>query len=173
MIFIWSTNEMIGSKIIRWGLSEPCSHFAIGFFETTSMATVLESRLSDGVSTVTYDSFKERNQIVHLLQADISYQDEINLFNWIYEATKGVKYDRKAILFWVFVGLKMKILGSELPPRNKFNDDEMLYCVEVLEELEEYLLSIGIDISEIDVSMVSPEMAYKLLKKSDHLRDLI
>ena len=173
MIFLWSTNEQWGSRLIRWGLDEPSSHFAICFFEDTKgKETVIESRLSSGVDTCSLRDFMRRNKMVHMLQAPVTDDEEITLYNHVYNSMQGVRYDAPAILYWILVGFVRKFFKKELPKENAMNRTEQLYCVEVLELIEDYLEDIGVDLEDIDISMMSPEMAYNLLLECESMREL-
>ena len=173
MIFIWSTNNQIGSRLIRWGLGEPSSHFAVCFFEDSpALATVVESRIKTGVDTCSLSDFKNRNEIVHMLQAPITSDEEIELYNIVYNQSKDKKYDAPAILYWVYAGFMRKFFGKKIPSENLWDRSELLYCVEVLELLEDYLNELGVELNDIDIGMISPEMAYYMLIEFDHLRVL-
>jgi len=134
--------------------------------------TIIESRLDDGVDTCSLKDFVNRNQIIHMLQAPLTADEEIELYNRVYNGTKGVDYDKPAILYWVYVGLMRKIFDTDIPRRNALDKDELLYCVEVLDVLREYLEEIGVDTAEIDFGMTSPEMAYNVLVEFDVFREI-
>ena len=173
MILIWSTNNAWGSRLIRWGLDEPSSHFAVCFFEDNpSHATVIESRMMDGVDTCSLKDFHRRNEVIHMLQAPITADEEIELYNHLYNSTKGVEYDRPAILYWIYAGFMRKFFDRKLPKENIMDRRELLYCVEVLEILENYLEEIGVDVGEIDFGMMSPEQAYEMLIECESMRQL-
>ena len=44
--------------------------------------------------------------------------------------------------------------------------------VAVLEALEDYLLELGVDLEDVEFSMLSPEQAFLLLAECDNLREL-
>ena len=171
MIFLWSTNNKIGSRLIRWGLDEPSSHFAVCFFED-SFPTVIESRLDTGVREIGLKEFSDVNTIVHALQAPVTLDEEILFFNDIKNKTSGVGYDFPAILYWTYVGFMRKLFGIKQPRINIMDRSELLYCVEILELLDDYLQEIGVDTSDVEYGMLSPEQAYVMLCQCENLRSL-
>jgi len=172
MIFIWSTNNHWGSRLIRWGLGEPSSHFAICFFEDEACATVLESRLDTGVDTCSLQDFMRRNDIVHMLQCPIEKDEEPGLFRHVYDSSQGICYDYPAIMYWLWAGFMRKFFNRPLPKVNDMDRTEMMYCVEIVQLLEDYLEDIGADLSDYDIAMLSPEQIYLILSDTQCFREL-
>ena len=170
---MWSTNDKCGSRVIRWGLGEPSSHFAMCFFEDQpACATVLESRLDNGVDTCSLKDFQSRNKIIHMLQCPMDGDQEADIFRNVYDSINGVQYDYPAILYWIYVGFMRKFFDKPLPKVNEMNRTEMMYCVEIIGLLNEYLNDLGIDLEDYDISMLSPEQIYFILYESEMFRSL-
>lgn len=171
MIFIWSTNGKAGSRLIRWGLGHDCSHFAVGFFEEDeARAVVVESRLDGGVLVCPLSNFLHRNKVVHILQAPSTRSEDCALYDDLTKLTKGMSYDYPAILYWLWVGICRKFFGIEGLDKNLLDQENMLYCVEVLSVLSHYLSELGVE--EDDFSMVAPHEAYELLSESGAFREI-
>jgi len=174
MIFIWTKNNLIGSKLIRWGLDEPCSHFAICFFEERGdSAPVVESRLGHGAQPSWFGDFCDRNEIVHALQGpSISGREESSRFHSVSSQLQGRSYDKYGILYWVYAVSMRKFFGKKLPGKNQWGRNELVYCVEVLETMPIYLKELGVDLADFDLEMTSPEMMYNMLIESQQLIDV-
>lgn len=171
MIFLWTKSSLVGSKLIRWGLDEPCSHFAICFFENHgASALVIESRVETGVQPCWLGDFLGRNEIVHALHAPIeNVKAEAKLFHQVGSRLQGRKYDKNSVAFWSAMALRRKFFGTKMPPRNEWGRSELVYCVEVLEAMPEYLTELGV---ALNLEMTSPEMAYNILRENEYLQDI-
>ena len=117
MIFLWTKSNLVGSRLIRWGLDEPCSHFAVCFFEERgSTALVLESTLEHGSAPCWLGDFLTRNNVVHALQAPVeSNRTADDLMHRIGGRLQGRKYDRNGVLFWSAMALRRKMFGTKIP----------------------------------------------------------
>ena len=115
--------------------------------------------------------FIEKNKIVHQLQAPTTEREEAELFAKV-RKTVGVGYDFFAIFYWCIRALMRVLFNIPIPKDNPLNKPELLYCVEVLEALEDYLLELGVDLEDVEFSMLSPEQAFLLLTECDNLREL-
>ena len=171
MILLWTTNDKWGSRLIRWGLGEPSSHLAVLFFEGTT-PIVFHSNYSYGIHTTSLDDFRRCNKIVHMLQCPTAPDEERELYKRLDEEVIGIGYDFYAIMYWCMAAFMRKFFGRQLPKENTMERTELVYCVEVLELIYEYLLEVGIELDVVDFSMMSPEQAYLVLSKCENLRDL-
>jgi len=173
VIFLWTRNKQIGSKIIRWGLDEHTSHFGIVFFENRGVsAPTIESRMGSGFGLDFFGDFIGRNEIVHALQSP-SLGGEDDIFHNTSAKLQGKKYDNLGILFHAWASIRRKMFGVKAPNRNKWGRDEVVYCVEVMQALPKwYLKEIGIDFDEFDLEMTTPEMMYNILLDTQNLVDV-
>jgi len=174
MLFLWLKSNKVGSRLIRWGLKEASSHFAICFDEQLGKtALVIESRLTTGVRPIWLGDFLATCEIVHALQAPITRGEEREFYRLFSSRLIGRKYDTWAMGYWVYAGLMYRLFGRRLPNRNEWGENELVYCEEILQYMPEYLEEMGVDISDIDLEMTSPEMAYNILKQSPYLREVM
>jgi len=97
---------------------------------------------------------------------------EADIFRNVYDSINGVQYDYPAILYWIYVGFMRKFFDKPLPKVNEMNRTEMMYCVEIIGLLNEYLNDLGIDLEDYDISMLSPEQIYFILYESEMFRSL-
>lgn len=175
MIFFWVKSNRIGSRLIRWGLNEPCSHFAICFCEDSLMGfqpMVVESKLQDGVQRTSLTEFLDHYEVVHAVQMPTQSLEELQLMKKVLDNLQGKEYDQWAIAYWFFAGLARKVFKCKLPLRNQWGKNELVYCVEVLQAMPEYLADIGIDLNEFDLEMTSPEMAYEIVMNCANVLDI-
>jgi hypothetical protein len=160
--------------MIRWGLCEDCSHFAIMFFEGTSNEVVIESRLQDGVREKSFSDFiDDGKEIVHALQFPLGSEvEEHFIYEDIRNELVGQRYDSYAIGYWFIAGLAYRLGIHQLPLKNKWGKNELVYCVEVLQAMPELLLDVGVDLDTFDLEMTSPHMAFEMLTETGMLRDV-
>lgn len=169
MIFLFTKNNLIGSKAIRWGLGNDCSHFAIMF---ESPEAVYESRLESGCGRDTVAAFLKRNRVVHSLE--LTKTDSVfekNLRDSLEKNSMNCRYDSGAILFWAIAALGKRLFGLPLPQKNPWGKGGEHYCVEIIRGSEHILDDyLGTDFSSVDIEMTSPHMAYLKLRNSKKLR---
>ena len=172
MIFYWTKNELIGSRLIQWGLDSDCSHFAI-CFGSGDNSIVVESRLNTGVRPIFKSTFLKKNIIVHTLNLKIPTADEKGLMERVIKNVAGRDYDWKGILFWGIRVLLNKLFFMPLPETNMWADKQEIYCTEVLSALRPYLEEkMSIDMKVLDSQLVSPHGAYELLSGSNNFKKM-
>ena len=67
VILIWTKTKKVGSHLIRWGLNEPVSHFAIiRQFDDPSQGVVIHQAFH-GFDISWYPTWLKENEIVHAL----------------------------------------------------------------------------------------------------------
>jgi len=169
MKFLWTKNNLIGSKAIRWGLGEDCSHFAIMF---ESPEAVFESRLESGCGRDTVSAFLKRNTVVHALEpVTKSVLFERDLFRSLEKNALNCRYDSNAIFFWAVAAFGKRLFGMPLPQKNPWGSRGEHYCVEIIRGSESLIDNqFGTEFGLVDVEMTSPHMAYKMLSASKKLK---
>lgn len=145
--YIFSRNEKIGSKVIRWGTQHLTSipphlvpsHVAI----LVNERWVLESTLNKGVQVDTYERWKARNVQVGRFESARRWE-----FSELKERFKPLKdkcYDWPGVLYFAWrVGLNL-LLGLEIGSSNPWESEDRFFCSEVVGSM------LG-----IDYSMISP-----------------
>ena len=173
MIFFWTKSDKIGSRLIRWGLGEDCSHFAIGFFEDSGDPRVLESRAETGVKDSKLSDFlADGKEIVHAEQFFDLGDNEKVIYDAMRSELEGARYDKIAVCYWLCVGLRLRLFGAKIPLRNAWGRDELVYCVEIAQVIPGILYEIGIDVSTFDLEMTSPHGFYDMVKETGALRSI-
>lgn len=168
MRFLFTTTEKIGSRLIRWGLDEDCSHFALELTLPTRKV-IIESTMGVGVHRESVDQFLAENKVIHSLEY-IGGEPVDQLWYDCANRHYGERYDTTAIAFWALAAAGKKFLGMKDPWYNPMDMDNRHYCVEVMDGSEllcsQYL---GIDTTNVDWGCTSPHECYEILKKSSFL----
>lgn len=172
MRFYFTKSNLAGSKFIRWGLGEDCSHFAMGFdLPGFSQPQVVESRLDKGVFAHNLTGLLELNTIVHelrLREPDPSFEEK--LFQSMMKHAVGRKYDAKAFYFWIAAGFVKRAFGSKLPHKNPWGTKRDHLCVEIIRGSELVLEEgLGMSLKGIDFEMTSPYGLLQILASSPRL----
>lgn len=155
----------IGSQLIRWGLGEDCSHYALQFYcDRGDDALVIESRFPGGVRVRSRKRFLENNEVVHSMKIPFSKETEDKLFFTACQRLLGIKYDWPAIAYFAFAVLlhKASFRKMPLPKKNPWGHDNMTYCNEILWWLHDQFD--GMDLSCRDGEMTTPHQTWELVK---------
>ncbi len=151
MLFINSTSDQWGSRLIRYGRESKSSHFAIGYGPEDDPCTlIVHSMLGKGVHPVWLKEFKKDNRVTSILKVGRVTEDEIyNAYRNTVKEIGGKDYDDGAIAWWTGRSLLEKIFGLTFKnPDNTLGKDEDFYCVEVLWGVRHFLREIGFKIPE-------------------------
>ena len=179
MIFLWSTSNRVGSRLIRWGRETDCSHFAIawdgiGKDIPQSHWLITESRLSTGVKADWLSVFKKHNKIVHSLRVRVDQKTERDYYCKYIREMGGRQYDTSAIAFFGMLSLAEKI-GFKEVAKNPWNSGQRVFCTETAKLFDPLFKENGIDLGQY--SLLDPHELYVKLVLQDlfkvvPLRDL-
>jgi hypothetical protein len=148
MKLIWTKSHLPLSKLIRWGLDEPVSHFAVVIEDSI----VFHSNLW-GVHIEWYSTFKEHCEVVYEIEVDGTFED----VKPIIDKLAGKPYDIKALLFFAYRGALLKFFKIPLPNRNYWADPDALLCTGLAQAFVP---------SDKDYEIVSPYQLYLMIKQS-------
>ena len=175
MIYYFTKNKLVGSKLIQWGLDDDCSHFAIGFWNH-EWSLIVESTLHGGFNLCWKSDFLKRNTVVHALRLARDGKFEGEQYRAVCSKLHGKSYDYKGVLFWSAVALGHKlgmVTKDEIDGfNNRWADRNSVYCVEVLGAQRELLNSLGFPVGLLDYQQMRPHKAYKLLVETGAFEDL-
>lgn len=169
--FLFTKNSLVGSKIIRWGLRENSSHFAIGFDLGSSNRGIIFHSNFHGLKIDWANDFLKKNDIIHQLEPvlDLKLEAEERLYQAVVK-NYGKAYDYKGFFFFILAAAWGKITRRELPRRNPWGDNRAFLCTEVAEEMRAELL----DIFQVTLphtrGALSPGRLYETLKTSPFLK---
>ena len=119
------------SRLIRWGLNEPCSHFAIGFSDRLLFQSNL---LGTGIEWL--PRFLNEQTVVYeiVIPMDEDVQDRI--YDRIMPIWDGWPYDWKAFLFLGWRAALKKFFGRPFPAKNPWQDKKAYLCVGLVRALD-------------------------------------
>lgn len=165
MKFLFTTTDKLYSRLIRWGLEEDCSHFAIQF-DLPTRSVIMESIIEKGVHRCDVEGFLKENKVIHSLEyVGDKYVDNL-FYDCVYRHYND-RYDTTAIMFWALATAAKRTFHVKQPWYNPWDMDNKHYCVEVLDGSELLMAQyLGLDVSNVDWGMTSPHEAYDILRKS-------
>lgn len=173
MILLWVTSNKPGARLIRWGSSSDCSHFAIAFDETPNgYGIVFHSELLGGVHLDWWKAFKEEHTIVHALRVNkvLTVEEEEVIYQSIVSRFFGQSYDWSAFMYWSWCILKYKIFGTPIPSINMLNSPGEELCTEIAKGIADIE---WLKIPKItDYSMILPHTMYEIFKTSPMLESV-
>lgn len=161
MKIIFSKNNLILSKLIRWGLKEDCSHVGIVF----DSGLIFHSNLL-GAHLQWFEDFKRHNEIVHELEYKIDEFSEEVLFNDIVAKYDGKTYDFSSFLYFIYRGALWKFFNKPFPSINPYNKKNQFLCTEMVLLLQDSVLP---ELKGADLSLTSPYKLYEMLNKNKEL----
>ncbi len=174
MRFYFTSNNLIGSRLIRWGLDDDCSHFAESFFDDTlgDYAIVVQSNMQHGFFLEWKKDFLSKNRVVHCLKPKRDLSDkEHKIYKKVSSKLHGLEYDFKGICYWFFLGLIYKlgfITKDQMDNKtNRWADRSAVFCSEVLSAHSDFLVKHGFDSSYLKRQNLRPHKAYELLLATD------
>lgn len=171
MIFIFSTSNKIGSRLIRWGLNSKVSHFAVSEANICD-SFVLDSTLEKNVFIKKLYEFKYTNKIVYAFECpDIDIKISQAMFTKLHSNLYNVKYDYKGV---AWLGLTVlfckKLFKRPLPKHNQWADKKDFFCSEIAYIIRsELALYCDIKIENLD-QMLTPDLLLDMFLKSDKVK---
>lgn len=167
MIFLWTTSNRIGSRLIRWGREDDCSHFAVCWDQLVpelprSHWLVTESRLKSGVKADWLSVLEEKSSIQHEIRIKMSHQDERELYCEFIEKMGGRKYDNDGVIFFALASLIEKF-GIKPPTKNPWASRKNVFCTETVEVFRMHLKQMGIDLPD-STSLLEPHDLFDMIE---------
>lgn len=159
MKLIFTRSRAPLSVLIRWGLKEPVSHFAIVFDDKV----VFHSNLL-GTHINWFNSFKKSCEVVYTLDRNLSLEAEEQVYQSIIDKNIDKSYDFKAFAYFVWRVILWRLLGKPLPEKNTWAKNGQFLCTGLAAELPpEYFPELdGVQ----DTEMISP---YQIAKRFPEL----
>jgi len=167
MIFLWTTSNRVGSKLIRWGRGDDCSHFSVCWDQLVEDLPrehwlVTESRIRSGVKADWLSVVEKTSAIQHQIKFDISPSDERSLYGKFIKEMGGKQYDSDGVVFFALSSLAEK-LGFPKASKNPWASRRNVFCTETIEVFRDYLNGLGAELPE-RTGLLEPHDLYELLK---------
>ena len=130
MILLWTTSDKIGSRLIRYGLDEPMSHFAIAFFATKKKGLLLHQDFR-GFRVQWLPEFLKENRIVYSMRPnDLDRTSKRILLHATMNEFSGTNYDGGSFFYFAWRAALKKFLGIPFPKTSKWGKaKEPVGCV--------------------------------------------
>jgi len=155
---IWTKSNLPLSLLIRKGLDEPCSHFAVVFDDRI----VFHSNLK-GCHVEWYSTFKKHNTVVFEEERKLNLEQEELVYQSLIDANDGKSYDYLAFLYFMLMAVRRRLFGKPLPQTNSWQKKSSLLCTGLAAYLPSNLFP---ELSTIrDLEIISPYQLYLLMKK--------
>lgn len=153
MRLIWTKSKLPLSVLIRWGLSEPVSHFGIVF----DNGIVFHSNLL-GTHVEWFGTFAKHCEIVYSVECQMELLDEEAVYRDILDTYDDKGYDYCAFAYFCLRGFMRKFLRIPFPEKSAWTDKDKFLCTELAGTLPESI--IGAQIKAEDLSILSPYQLY-------------
>lgn len=160
MRLIWTKNKMPLSWLIRWGLDEPVSHFAIVFDDRL----VFHSNLF-GVHLEWFNTFKKHQEIVFQINVSLPLEKEERVYLDILGQHDSKPYDYLAFIYFMWCGFLRKFFNKEMPKRSQLNNTGAYLCTELAFVI---LNLLKLEEKDLDLSITSPFQLYLLCKRVNY-----
>jgi len=151
LIFTKGTSPL--SWLIRHGLKEPVSHFAIVFDDKF----VIHSNLY-GVGLKWFSTFTKHAEVVYEIEYKVMNQVEENIYSDIMNNCDASPYDWTAFIYFLYRALLFRVLGKPIPKTNPWGRNNAFLCTELASQLPTYICPRG-----DDLAITSPYSLYKSL----------
>jgi len=175
VIYLFTTSNKPGARLIRWGLETDVSHMAVlnGTFPLP-VSVVLEARLSDGVDITWLKTFKKNNTVITALKPkDLGHEEAKKLFDKMAQKIGGKSYDWKGVGYLALAAVYfVKIMKGKLKGSNHWAERNKDYCSEALLANVSYLKEIGVDLKKYPIQMLTPSRAREILLESGAFEDV-
>jgi hypothetical protein len=160
MKILFVKSNKFGSRLIRWGLGEDCSHVAVWF---ESLKKALHS-YGAGITELSEEDFFKINTIVHQIPVSIPSEE---IFYYAFKAaTAKIPYDYSALCYFAYRGCLKKFFNVPFPKENALDKRSKFLCTEAIYAfLDIYSLETHHTILVNSVlSITSPYQLYLYLK---------
>jgi hypothetical protein len=151
MKIVFTKNNSVFSKLIRWAFNEPVSHVVFVFDEKF----VIHSNLL-GVQFNWLKTYRKKNEFVFCKDIKLPLEKEEQVYQSLLENYDDRTYDYKAFLYFGYRAILFKLFKTPIPIHNKKNTSGFL-CTEMYGTLPEWL----VQKTDKDLSITTP---YQLAK---------
>jgi hypothetical protein len=175
MMFLFTRSKKIGSRLIRWALSEPVSHVAVVFDEKerennhNGLGIVFHSTFSGGCSFDWFGSFLNTHKVVFALKPKNHFglMSEEQVYQAIVQNFYGSKYDWRMFLEFSFYALRKKLSGKPIPQISRLGRKKEMLCTELarkITDMKPEFLS-----GPLPVDLITPFQLFSNLSQSPEL----
>ena len=151
MIILFTRNDNLSSKIVRFVVGEDVSHVALQIGPFVVHSDLFGIKVEHGVH------YLQKNQVVRKLifKNTVCIDDIVNK-HW------DKKYDFKGMLYLGWRAMLKKIFRIPFPDTNRFGKDNAYMCTEVLEFVRYDRIAEALE--GVNLDTVTPHQLYKILE---------
>lgn len=159
MRLIWTKSRLPLSVLIRWGLSEPVSHFAMVFEEKIVFQSNL---LGTQINWLKTFLSKHGTEIVFTLDYPLEEHAEDKVWDAICNENDGKSYDYGAFFYFIYRAFLFKFFKRPFPKTNPLATKGEFLCTKLSQSLPADIIPGVSDI--LDADIVTPYQLYLVLK---------
>jgi hypothetical protein len=157
MRIISVTNNLIGSKLIRWATSGSSSHI-IFLFDNI----VLHSSLF-GVELAWWKTYQKKCTLIKEIEVNLCLSVEENIWQSIIDLRDNARYDFGAIAYQAWRRLLFALFKIPMPKKNKWQNPNKDQCIELYNTIR---MAIPVQLPVVNnIDMLSPDDFMKELEK--------
>ena len=157
MKLLFTKNNLPISLLIRWGLSEPCSHMAVSF----DNKIVIHSNFL-GFQINWFDRFMRGNTLVASVEIELDLEDEENVYLELLGQYDGRPYDWLAFFSFIWAAFKFKFFDVPMPKTASASDKHSFICTELAFALPfKYFTTLKAK----DLAIMSPHQVFLALQE--------
>lgn len=156
MKIVFTKNEMILSKLIRWGLKEPVSHIGFVYGDIIFHINLLGGHIEY------FPTFEKHNEIVKTIDTKMPVHIAKVIFWEIVKAYDGIAYDFSGLFYFLWRGFLWRFFGLDFPAKNALENPGAALCVKAINILPKEYFNIDPEVQ--DVEMMSPYKVSLLLE---------
>jgi len=167
MRFYFVTNDKWYSKLHRLIAGEKSTHIGLIFFYC-DLNIVVDCTKPYG-KVYHLSTWLHKYRKISILELPLNSHIEKFFYKKIVSENVNVHYDFKAYYYAWIMAIRKFLFKIPYPKKNKWKTDGKL-CVEILEPIKKYLTDFDIDLMDIDLAAISPEMLFNILKDKKNIR---
>lgn len=161
MNFIFTANKGPISRLIRWGLEEPCSHFAIAFENN-----ILCHQTFSGFAIDWYPHWYKSQRIwKRLIPMKSNIMIERKIMGMVADKWAGSGYDISGFAYFSWRALLFKAIEKDFPETNKWGTGPDTICTGIAQDIKAEFPHYFSDDHE-DFEILSPHKLYLSMIKS-------
>ena len=142
MIFLFTKSNLIGSKLIRYGLDEPSSHMAVVWGRCPNKSKegglVCHSQIVGGFHIDWWPAYGEKIEVVKAITPKLlGKSDRKYLTRKIIDDMWGADYDKPAFLYFTYRAFLRKYFDIPLPKHNPWSRQNDVLCTGVANAIKD------------------------------------
>lgn len=171
MKLLFVRSQLLGSRLIRWGLEEECSYFAICFDDQAKGSGIVFESKASGAELSWFGHFKKTHYLIHALSFNepMDLEAEESIYQSILAQYSGQGYDWRALGYWVLQVIGHRLLKLPISRQNAWQQAGYNLCTGLAAGVP--WIAGWAQESFIDLEMIGPESLYQRLLSTGQFND--